>query len=78
MELDIFKIFSEREYAEFWKYLLTVILDGFWIRFFAFVFLAIGLWLLIKRRSIYVGMTFVFLALTLTYGYGIIKFILER
>lgn len=76
MDFDIFKIFSEHKYAEFWYYVLTVALKGFWARFAAFALLVSGLWVLVKKRNVQVGIMLVIFSLVLTYGYTIIRFFL--
>lgn len=74
--LDPFRWVSPDKYSKFWYYFFTELASGFWIRFFAFITLALGLWLLLARRNVQGGFMFIFISIFLTYGIGIIKLLM--
>lgn len=74
---DPFKWMSEQEYGHFWYYLLTVFLKGFWIRLLALALLAIGIWILVKRRNLQAGVIFILGSIFCTYVLGLIRFLFK-
>ena len=73
--MDFLGFISQQRYDEFWRYLLTVVLEGFWIRFLAFISLVLGLWLMLKKRNFITGFILIILSITFTYLTAFIKFL---
>lgn len=72
--LDPFQWITPEQYGSFWFKLLTTTLKGFWVRFFAFISLFFGIWLIIAKRNVQVGWIFVIISVILTYITGLVMF----
>lgn len=55
-------------YTHFWQILFSTMLEGFWGRFFAFVFLILSFWFGVRRRNVMVGVALFGMSLLITVG----------
>ncbi|MEM2991357.1 MAG: hypothetical protein QXQ02_09280 [Halobacteria archaeon] len=63
------------EYTSIWTMLFRTILEGFWARLFAIVFLFLAFWFGVYRQRFIPGITFFVLSILVTYFGGIFRFL---
>ncbi len=67
--------FSEGEYFYFWQMLFVTVLEGFWAKMLAGVFLLMAFWFGVRRQRFQRGLIFFGLSCLVTYGAAILKFL---
>lgn len=76
--IDIFnpmRYVTPHGYASLWRLLFRTVLEGFWVRVFAAVFLILAFWFGVYRQKFISGIIFFIVSIFITYLGGIIKFI---
>lgn len=63
------------EYTSIWTMLFRTVLEGFWARLFALVFLFLAFWFGVYRQRFIPGITFFVLSILVTYFGGIFRFL---
>jgi hypothetical protein len=59
---------TSSNYTHFWQVMFSTILEGFWGRLFAFIFLILSFWFGVRRRNIMIGVVLFGMSLLITIG----------
>jgi hypothetical protein len=60
-------------YTQFWQVMFSTMLEGFWGRFFAFLFLLLSFWFGVRRRNVMIGVALFGMSLVITIGAPIMR-----
>jgi hypothetical protein len=74
-ELNPLNHVSSDNYLAIWQGLFSTILEGFWGRLFAISFFVLSFWVGVKRRNFAAASAFFVLAILVTYGAPIFRFL---
>ena len=64
---------SSTNYMHFWQVMFSTMLEGFWGRMFAFLFLIMSFWFGVRRRNVMIGAGLFAMSLLITIGAPLLR-----
>lgn len=60
-------------YEEYWQTIFSTILNGFWCRLFAVLFLGLSIWFAFQRRNVRASIVYFVVMLFFAYGHSLLS-----